>query len=346
MGSRTRPSFVHQFHFAGFGVASLVAFFTLVTSLPAPAQDLQLRYAAGLGGADTDSSSSIAIDGIGNAYTTGTFQGTADFDPGTGTLTHTSAGLDDIFVHKLNSSGGLAWVAVMGGADFDRGEDVAADSAGNVYTTGAFVGTVDFDPGAGTLNLTGPGGNDGIFIQKLDTNGALVWARAMQGTGFGTGRSIALDPSGNVYTAGQLQGTVDFDPGAGVFELSQTGEDGIFIQKMNASGELVWARAIGGANLSDALGIAPDDAGNVYVTGSFRGTIDFDPGAGTQDLTSAGNNDIFVLKLDTSGNFDWAVSMGGTGSDIGHRIDIDGVGGLYIAGEFRELNPGRPAKSM
>jgi hypothetical protein len=115
----------------------------------------------------------IAVDSAGNAYTTGSFGGRADFNPGEGIFNLTSAGGDDIFVQKLDANGNLVWARSMGGLRTDVGHSIAVDATGNVYTTGTFNGTADFDPRAGTVNLTSAG-NEDIFVQKLDANGTLV----------------------------------------------------------------------------------------------------------------------------------------------------------------------------
>ena len=121
-----------------------------------------------MGGADSDKGSSIAIDGSGNVYTTGFFEGTVDFDPGNGVFI-TSAGFEDIFISKLDASGNFVWANAMGGADRDYGYSIALDGSGNVYTTGFFAGTADFDPGAGVANLTSAGHYD-IFVAKYFQN--------------------------------------------------------------------------------------------------------------------------------------------------------------------------------
>ena len=125
---------------------------------------------------------------------------------------------------------------------------------------------------------------------------ALQWAKSMGGADRDYGSSIALDGSGNVYTTGFFEGTSDFDPGAGVFNLTSAGSVDIFVSKLDASGNFVWAKAMGGANLDVGYSIALDGSGNVYTTGYFFGTSDFDPGAGVANLTSAGIYDIFVAK--------------------------------------------------
>jgi len=129
------------------------------------------------------------------------------------------------------------------------------------------------------------------------------WARAFGGTSGDQGNSIAVDASGNVYTAGSFQGTVDFDPGAGTSNLSAVGSDDIFVQKLDASGNFLWAKAFGGSASDFGRSIAVDASGNVYTTGNFRGTVDFDSGVGTANLSAVGSRDIFIQKLDASGNF-------------------------------------------
>ena len=190
----------------------------------------------------------------------------------------------------------LQWAKAMGGYFRDRGQSIAIDGSGNVYTTGNFDGTADFDPGAGVFNLTSAGGPNN-FISKLDASGNFVWAKSMGGGAyFDYSHSIALDGSGNVYTTGWFDGTADFDPGAGVFNLTSAGISDIFISKLDASGNFVWAKAMGGADPARGYSIALDGSGNVYTTGVFGGTVDFDPGAGVANLNHAGGGDIFVAK--------------------------------------------------
>ncbi len=290
-------------------------------------------WAKRMGGTGSDVARSVVVDASGNVYTTGAFNGTVDFDPGAGTANLTSAGGEDIFVSKLNASGNHLWAKRMGGTTGEAGYGIAVDASGNVYTTGYFLGTADFDPGAGTANLTSAGVDD-VFVSKLDASGNYLWAKGMGGTSIDIGYGIAVDASGNVYTTGSFNGTVDFDPGAGTANLTSAGGDDVFVSKLNASGNYLWAKRMGGTSIDIGYGIAVDASGNVYTTGSFIGTVDFDPGAGTANLTSAGGEDIFVSKLDASGNHLWAKRMGGTSVDIGYGIAVDAAGNVYTTGYF------------
>ncbi|HRZ42186.1 MAG TPA: T9SS type A sorting domain-containing protein [Bacteroidales bacterium] len=292
-------------------------------------------WAKSYGGADHDGASSISLDAAGNLYTTGTYKGTADFDPGAGAFNLTSAGNGDIFVQKMDTAGNFIWAKSFGGNYCDYGNSITADAAGNVYTTGVFVDTVDLDPGPGTFCLI-PAGSEDIFIQKLDAAGNFVWAKSFGGVDGEEGPLITVDAAGNVYTTGAYLGTADFDPGLGNFNLTSAGFWDVFIQKMDSAGNLIWAKSFGGGAEDDVYSITVDAGGNVYTTGDFNGTTDFDPGAGTFNLTSAGYDDIFVQKMDVAGNFIWAKAFGGIYWDEGNSITIDAAGNVYTTGYFKE----------
>src|SRR5262249_15633470 len=157
------------------------------------------------------------------------------------------------------------------------------------------------------------------------------------------GIGIAVDGAGSVYTAGQFQDTVDFDPGPGTANLVSAGNNDVFVSKLDAVGNYAWARRMGGADLDTASAIALDGAGGVYTAGALQGTAASDPGPGTALLTSAGGQDVFVSKLDIGGNYAWVRRMGGAGHDYASAIALDGAGGVYTAGSFRgtaDFDPG------
>ena len=327
---------------AGLGLVLILTF-----AGSAPAEDVVFGFASGMGGTGNEGGNGIAVDASGNVYTTGTFTGTADFDPGAGMANLTSAGgISDIFVSKLDSAGNFVWAKAMGDTGWDAGHGIAVDLSGNVYTTGFFEGTVDFDPGVGTAELTGTADAD-IYVQKLDSAGNFVWAKAVGGLERDQGRGIAVDSSGNVYTTGFFDGTVDFDPGVGTFDLISTrvgsfGGD-VFVQKLDSAGNFVWAKGMGGSYVDHGLGIVVDTSDNVYTTGVFQDMADFDPGPGTFNLISEGGNDIFVSKLDSAGTFVWAKAMGGIDGDEGDGIAVDSSGNVYSTGFFEgtvDFDPG------
>ncbi len=307
-----------------------------------------MQFVSGMGGTSSDIPTSGQVDSSGNSYVAGLFQGTADFDPGAGTTNLTSAGSYDSFIAKYDSSGALVWAKGVGGTGTDIGNAIQVDSSGNSYVTGYFSGTADFDPGAGTTNLTSAGGND-TFIAKYDSSGALVWAKGIGGTSSDIAASMQIDSGGNSYLIGTFQGTADFDPGAGTTNLTSAGGNDVFIAKYDSTGALVWAKNAGGTDTDQAASVTVDSSGNSYVTGIFTGTADFDPGAGTTNLTSAGETDAYIAKYDSSGALVWAKNVGGTGFDRAASITIDSSGNSHVTGNFTgtaDFDPGAGTKNL
>ncbi|MBL4753319.1 MAG: SBBP repeat-containing protein, partial [Flavobacteriales bacterium] len=133
-----------------------------------------------------------------------------------------------------------------------------------MYITGFYDGTVDFDPGPSTFTMTTNGSSGDVFIQKLDANGNFIWAKSMGGTSAKLSRSITTDASGNVYITGYFESSVvDFDPGPGTFNLSSNGLKDVFIQKLDALGNFVWAKSMGGTSNDLSYSITTDASGNV-----------------------------------------------------------------------------------
>lgn len=294
-------------------------------------------WAKQIGGSSADYSYSMVADASGNVYSTGSFQGTADFDPSASTYTLTSTSQQP-FILKLNTVGNFVWAKTFNNITGTGciGEGITIDVSGNVYTTGYFDGSVDFDPSAVTSTLTASPGASDVFISKLDNSGNHIWAKSFSGSSFTEGTSIAVDGGGNVYTTGIFGNTVDFDPGALTFNLTSGGIRNVFISKLNSSGNFVWAKKIGGTSSDDrGYSIVLDGTTNVYVAGSFNGTVDFDPGASTFNITSlSADNDIYVTKLDGSGNFMWAKAMQGTLDDKAWAVALDNNGSVYLTGSF------------
>lgn len=299
-------------------------------------------WAKRIGGQNYDNGNSVALDSNSNVYVTGFFSGTVDFDPGNAGYFLSSSGNDDIFVLKLDASGNFIWAKNMGGAAYAYGASIAVDATGNVYTTGYYGGTTDFDPGPGVFNLT-PAGPQGIFISKLNSSGAFTWARSMGGTNGDRGTSIGVDAANDVYLAGAFNDTVDFDPGTGTYTLASAGFQDGFVSKFDASGALIWAKTMGGQGYDFVSCVAVDPSSNVYILGYFSGTSDFDPSISSYTMTSAGLGDVFVSKLNSSGTFIFAKSFGGSDNDIGNALDIDPSGNIYITGNYNstaDFDPG------
>jgi hypothetical protein len=299
------------------------------------AQIPPIEWAKSVGGVSFDTPSSIIADGAGNVITVGNFKTTSDFDPGIGVANLTSAGSFDPFIVKLNSSGDFVWARSVGGTMLDQIYSVTVDDSENIYLTGNFQGTADFDPGSGTFNLSSSGGTD-VYVLKLNSSGDFVWVKKIGGTLNESGSSIIVDPTGNVYVTGSFMGNCDFDPGANTFNLGSSGSTDVFITKLNSSGNLTWVKKMGGWGSDNPASIKIGNDGSVYTAGYFSDTADFDPGAGIFNLNSKGDSDIFISKLDDSGNFIWAKEMGGTGLDKALSMTLDPLGNVYTTGLFED----------
>ncbi len=286
----------------------------------------------------------ISSDGTGDIYVTGAFSGTADFDPGPSATILTSNGIDDIFVTKLDSWGNLIWARQMGGHGNDIGMSVVTNSLGDVFTTGTFGDTTDFDPGITTHTLSTSNGK--IFVSKLDAAGNFVWVKSFGSSLEGAGQSIKLDGAGNIYTTGWFRITGDFDPGSNVYILSnppgnQIMPIDIFFSKLDPLGNFVWAKNIGGASDDRGFDLELDGAGNIYVTGFFNGTVDFDPGPANYTLSTNwnagagfGSGDIYILKLNSFGIFLSARSLSSSSSGSGEGIVVNAQNNIYITGYY------------
>jgi len=207
------------------------------------------------------------------------------------------------------------------------------DAAGNIYTAGSFGGTIDFDPGQGTNPLTSVTNYDG-YILKLDANGNFVWVKQMASSNALTPKGLAVDASGNVFTSGYLAGTVDMDPGAGTANVTSAGGNDAYLLKLDLNGNYVWSKTIGSAGGEVGRMLAVDPAGNIYLSGEFNQSVDLDPGPGVYPVTTAGENDVFLVKFDNPGNFVWGTTIGNSSNNYTEGLTVKGIDDIYLAGAF------------
>lgn len=338
----------------------------------------------------TDRGMRVTTDNSGNVITTGYFGNSADFDPGAGSASLTPSGLSedvyvakydaalnyiwavkfstsgsdfpyalavdasnniivggdvaansrDGFVNKYDPNGNLTWSISIGGVNKDVVYGVNTDASKNVYVTGYFSNTVDFDPSAGTYTLASNGGRD-IFLAKYDSTGKFRWVFNLGGTittAYEEGGQDLVIAGSNIYLTGNFEGTADFDPSVATNTLMSNGSLDMFIAKYDTTGAYIWAKSMGSNNKHDySYAIDIDASENVYITGGFEETVDFDPSVGTATLASASVNaqDIFVAKYNSAGAYQWVFQVGGNTSVDDHAFDIDvtPTGDIYICGE-------------
>lgn len=282
-------------------------------------------WAKSIGGANNEEGNDLAMDGAGNIYVTGTYIGIATF----GTTTLTSVGNIDIFTVKHDISGNVVWAKSAGGIGDDYSTNIDSDENGTTYLTGYYASpTMTF----GTTILTNSGVTN-IFTGKYDQNGNAIWAKSIGGTIADSGASIVLDGNNNFYLTGNFSSPViNFGPitltngGVGISPYD------IYVAKLDSSGNVLWAKSAGGQGLEGARAIAIDNYGNAYITGSFTcPVINF----GTSSLTNSGGADLFVAKVDSSGNFLFSKSATGSTFDAGFNIAVDSIGNVCIVGYYQ-----------
>ncbi|MDP8202336.1 MAG: hypothetical protein P9M11_09410 [Candidatus Tenebribacter burtonii] len=293
----------------------ILIFFTYSVVLLSQAPDWQ--WATRAGGIYEDNGNAIAIDCYGNSYSTGLFKSTADF----GSYSLTSSGISDIYVAKMDANGNWIWAVKAGGSGNDGSRAITLDNNGNSCITGHFTSIATF----GAYSLTSDSDYD-IFVAKADSLGNWLWAIQASGTGVENGYEITADENGNCYLTGYFTGTADF----GSYSLTCNGDFDIFVAKVDINGNWLWAIQAGGSDLNFGYSIDIDENMNSYITGFFSETATF----GSNTITSSGSSDIFVAKIDSTGNWQWVTKAGGEGSDIGLSITVDNCGMSYLTGFF------------
>jgi len=271
----------------------------------------------------------VTSDPSGNVIITGEFQSDATGISFGGANLINANTLKDIFVAKYNSSGAHQWSFKLGTTGTDDGYGIGTDSSGNIYITGQFQGTVDFDPGAGTTNLISNGNAD-VFLAKYSSAGALVWAKNFGGTGDDVGFAISVMSNGTNVITGKFgafgNGTINF--GGGV--LTTAGNEDIFVATFDTDGNHVWSKSTGGPGADIGLSVAISTTGAVVATGYFNNTIQL--GCGT--ISSAGLADGVILAYSSTGVRTWVRRMGGTSDDRGIAVAINSSGEVVVTGTF------------
>jgi hypothetical protein len=288
--------------------------------------DPTLDYSTYLGGSNgTDEGLGIAVDGYGNAYVTG-FTNSTNFPHTTG---GSYKGNYDAFVTKLNASGSaLLYSTYLGGSGTDWGLGIAVDGYGNAYVTGK-TNSNDF-PTYNAYQTTWGGGYD-AFVTKLDGYGAPLYSTYLGGKGDEVGNHIVVDGYGNAYVTG-FTSSDPFPGTPGGYQAKYQGMNDAFVTELNAAGSVVQSTYLGGAAADDGLGVALDRSGNVWVTGETN-SDPFPTTANAYQNKYKGNNDAFVVELNGSlTTLLYSTYLGGSGTDYGTGIAVDGSGNVYVTG--------------
>jgi len=289
-----------------------------------------LIYSTYFGGSAFDQGHAVAVDASGNVHIAGA---TVSLDFPTvnafQTANASTAGNTDVFVTALNPSGtSILFSTYLGGSLSDNPGGIAVDSAG-IHITGLTAST-NFP----VLNAYQPtkSSNVDAFVTKLNTSAsALVYSTYLGGTGRDEAKSIALDPSGNAYIAGQTQSS-NF-PRVNAFQSVFGGQEDGFVTKLGPLGTVIYSTYLGGNDQDEARGIAVDGSEHVFVTGYTR-SGNFPTLNPIQPAPASGGfRDVFLTKFDPSGtNLVYSTCLGGSFHDEGVSVAIDVDGNAYVAG--------------
>jgi len=307
----------------------------------------ELSYAFNIGSTVTSAgidarAYDIATDASNNIIVVGEFRGTdVNFSPLGGvstTLTSSNAGASpSAFIAKYSTTGQCIWAMGYGGANSNNEMyAVEVDADNNIYVGGRLddhSGSININP-LGTSHNLNTVSSDAVLI-KYNSDGVHVWDISI-GSITNNDFAYGIEINGNkLYLTGEFQSTCEFNPlGTSIKRTSSGSFDGFLAEYNTTTGVCAWVNQIGGTGSDEVRKASLDASGNVYITGSFSNTTDFDPSANTNNLTSTGSSDIFVAKYNSVGDYQWALPIGGTSADLGFDLDVDSDN-VYVTGKFR-----------
>jgi hypothetical protein len=301
-----------------------------------------------------------SVDSDGNYILCGFFEGAIDLDPGVGISNFTSAGLQDIFIVKLNPQGQLMWAKTYGAQMQDFAEDILIDADNNIWLCGTFQRNVNFNPGGegGLLmnsNGTTGGNRSNSFLMMLNPAGEFQKIYHFRNAAPGADnnfRSFEVDCKGNFTIFGTFSGILNADPFTNSFPLStanpNTTSSTTFIARIDPNADtLMWAKHFDGPSTFRLLSdIVCDSDANVYGVGAFNGTFNLNQDVDSLILTSE-NEALFIFKMNSFGEYTWARTLSSSGSSRCTHVMLD-ESSLYVLGRYNatlEFNTEDPAPS-
>ncbi|HMW39734.1 MAG: T9SS type A sorting domain-containing protein [Saprospiraceae bacterium] len=321
-------------------VTSLILFWVHFTF----AQGFHDPHGFGFGGSGHDGGNVILRSPNGkHIIVCGFFRDRVNISPSGTPYYLNSHGSEDIFINSYTPDFVPEWGIAWGGKFPDRCNQACMDGDGNLYVIGNFRDTVEF--GGPSFRKISNGIND-VFVAKINVEGTTVWLRQIGSTQDDQGRSIAVDHDGHLYVTGTFQGALQFEKSP-VLSLNAVKNYDVFTACMSTDGDFIWSRSVGGINDDQVFTLSLDQESNIYVCGTYNSDLDFDPGPDTvRRLQHGVYPNMFILKLNAAGLFQWVNTFGGDNTLIPYQCRINGSGKLVITGTFRSTVDFDPDSSI
>ncbi|MEX2483930.1 MAG: T9SS type A sorting domain-containing protein, partial [Brumimicrobium sp.] len=289
---------------------------------------------------------SITIDDNDNVYVTGYFEGTVDFDSGSGTSELTSVSDRDVFILKLDTNGDFLWVKHFGGSSVSQGLDINFSKLDNVLVSGIFAGNFTFDPGGDDIAINAANGLDG-FAFRMDQSGNLLDYIQTESTGNAFNYAIDEDIDGNIYIGGFYTGDLDL---GGSFQYTATDADSDpYVIKYDNTLSPEWVTIGAGVGEGRIRGLRVGTDNKVYFAGHYDDDLDFTANNGVFGVSNIDVEDLFVGSLNKLGDMSWLHGIGGTESDYLFGLELDNVNNVYTTGYIRQtvdFDPGSGNSSL
>jgi hypothetical protein len=295
----------------------------------------------------------LVIGPNGDLYASGAFEKTVDFEPGPGVHRLTSHGQLDAFILHLTANGKFVWAGNIGGERDDSITALAVGPSGDIYYSGYVRLRGDADPTPAVRNIIDRGVDDTIIARLNGASGAIKWLKVYgENPTRETVMGLSVDANENVLAAGVFNETVQFDRKDPSFDRHAVGGDDIYLARLDSAGKFQWIKTIGGRQEETVADLISDDQGNLYLTGNFGKTVDFDPGRGQTLLAAPGDGAAYVMKMDSDAKLTWAREIGAPvtagssdrGLIVARAIALDVNGAVYTVGDFFrsiDFDPGR-----
>ncbi len=287
-----------------------------------------IEWVTSIGGPERDIATGIITDLFGNSYITGSFSHSMLFD-NRGIF---AKGGTDGFIAKILPDGSVEWLVNVGGDGNDVVNDICLDSFSNLIITGYYTSQGFFDK----IELNSEGNSD-MFLARYTPEGQCLWAKSGGGEFFDEGMAVTCDNENRIYTTGKFTKKAII----GGKELISNSDNTefldyeIYVAKYFLNGMPDWVLQAGGEGDDEAQGIAADENGNVFITGSFTRNSKFGNSELQANVTGDfESKDIFVARINSNGTFYWAVRSGGLNMDEALDIAVDQDGNPVIVGRF------------